>query len=289
MLEILARFWNAESTLVSVSCTRFVGDKVDHPFITSISLEFNHATIVFRVDPDTDTIVTSIGKIASQPNEEIIAMDRMLPWSNCLNRHLSWGWELTNQQGYFDGVRLEFKSKEEVSTVVEMVAVASGLRVFEATDIRDPNSDSKTKTYTVDNPNSMRDRYPDMPALLAAIREAPGMYIGLPTITGLHHLLHGISFAESFYEVPASQQLGGFDFHGFEEWVNTTYNLKRQSHNSFSLADHLTWSSGMVFEEDYQNLLHANSAQSAAAFDLWFRWYDEFSRIGNKEPARTNQ
>ena len=103
----------------------------------------------------------------------------------------------------------------------------------------------------------LRDRYPDLPALLAAIRTRPGMFLGHQTICGLHLLLCGIDFAEDFHGVLAADRIGGFDAVGFERWVESRHNPRRLSLNSFSLAAHL-------------------AGAEVAGFDLWFGWYDEF-------------
>jgi hypothetical protein len=103
----------------------------------------------------------------------------------------------------------------------------------------------------------LRDKYPDLPTLLAAIRQRPALFLGHKTVLGLHLLLSGVTFAEDYHDVPQVARMGGFDFEAFEAWVTATYNPRRLSHNSMSLAARLTGS------ED-------------AGFDLWFSWYNEF-------------
>jgi hypothetical protein len=105
---------------------------------------------------------------------------------------------------------------------------------------------------------AVRDRYPDLPTLLAAIRARPGMFLGHTTICGLYLFLSGVGFAEDFHDLPAAARIGGFDAEGFERWVEQRYNPRRLSLNSFSLAAHLAGS-------------------EAAGFDQWFAWYDEFA------------
>lgn len=104
---------------------------------------------------------------------------------------------------------------------------------------------------------ALRDKHPDLPALLEAIRRRPGMYLGEKTILGLSLLLSGIGLAEDLHGIPEDCRIGGFDFPAFEKWVEAAYNPRRLSHNSMTLA--------------------AALAESVAAgFDLWFGWYDEF-------------
>lgn len=106
--------------------------------------------------------------------------------------------------------------------------------------------------------SELRDRYPDIPTLLAAIRARPGMFLVCKTVSGLHMLLCGIGFAEDFHGIPETERIGGFDREGFEQWVESRHNPRRLSLNSFGLAAYLAES-------------------EAAGFDLWFRWYDEFT------------
>jgi hypothetical protein len=107
--------------------------------------------------------------------------------------------------------------------------------------------------------STLRDNYPDLPSLLAAIRQRPGMFLGHKTVFGLSLLLSGIMFAEDYHEIPGKARIGGFDLEKFEKWVESEYNPQRLSHNSLSLAEHLAGS-------------------DAAGFDLWFSWYDEYQR-----------
>lgn len=104
---------------------------------------------------------------------------------------------------------------------------------------------------------TLREQYPDMPTLLAAIRAHPGMFLGKPTISGLHWFLLGLRFAEEYHAVSTVAPIAGFDSSGFEQWVDSKYNSSRGSHNSFSLAAQVAGT------ED-------------AGFQLWFKWYDEY-------------
>jgi hypothetical protein len=109
-------------------------------------------------------------------------------------------------------------------------------------------------------PSGLRERYPDLPALLERIRDRPAIFLGHKTILGLHLLLDGFRFAEDYHAVPKAARIGGFDREEFEEWVMMNNNPERLSHNSMSLAAHLAGS-------------------DAAGFDLWFSWYDQYRAI----------
>ncbi len=120
------------------------------------------------------------------------------------------------------------------------------------------------------NPNNeqaakLREKYPDMPALLTAIRARPGMFLGHQTVNGLHLLLSGIWFAEDFHDLPRAKRLGGFDSEAFESWVESHHNPERLSLNSFSLAARV-------------------AGDEASGFDLWFTWYDSFVAVPGESP-----
>ena len=108
----------------------------------------------------------------------------------------------------------------------------------------------------------LRERYPNMPALLAAIRTQPGIFLGHRTISGLHLWLSGIRFAEDYQGLLLADQIGGFEFEGFERWIESRHNPRRLSLNSFSLAAQLAGS-------------------EASGFDQWYSWYDEFTSFSS--------
>jgi hypothetical protein len=109
----------------------------------------------------------------------------------------------------------------------------------------------------------LRERYPDMPSLLAAIRHRPEMFLGESSLSRLDLLLAGIGFAVDFHEIPISDRMGGFDFAEFEKWIEEKYNPSRLSLRSFGLA--------------------AREARSdSVGLELWYEWYDEFNRSNLK-------
>lgn len=102
-----------------------------------------------------------------------------------------------------------------------------------------------------------RERYPDMPSLLAAVRVQPGLFLGRATITGLHHMMNGIGYAEELHAVPPESRYSGFDIDEFDRWVEVRHNLDMGTNRSYSVAAELAGS-------------------DSAGFDLWFDWYSEY-------------
>jgi hypothetical protein len=134
MLDTLAEIHDYGGPLVGVSYTLFEGNP---QFITAVELRFESLTTVLRAVPDDDTLAVSLGILAPRPGlEMLIEAADSEPWSTCMGLSVRWAWLLTNQQGYEDGVRLEFgKPGEASSAVVEMVVVASAIKVFVAIPI----------------------------------------------------------------------------------------------------------------------------------------------------------
>jgi hypothetical protein len=106
-------------------------DKLVDPELPSAAevyvLRFEQLTLTICVNPDDDTVVLVEGeRIApSQMKGEAEAI-----WSNAVGRPLRWAWLLTNQQGYGDGVQLDFARPEEARGVcLQLLAVASALKL----------------------------------------------------------------------------------------------------------------------------------------------------------------
>jgi hypothetical protein len=130
MLDILAKIYEDGGRLVDVAYTLFGGDQ---HFVTAIGLRFESVSAVFRAVSDDDTLALSLGPLLPSPEETVVAASGSHPWSECAGLGVRWAWRLTNQQGYSDGVRLEFSEPGQVSrAVVEMVVVASAIHLFVA-------------------------------------------------------------------------------------------------------------------------------------------------------------
>lgn len=76
-------------------------------------------------------LAVSLGTLTPEPSETLIESGNSAPWSACMGFGICWAWRLTNQQGYSDGVRLEFSEPGEVSrAVVELIVAASAIELF---------------------------------------------------------------------------------------------------------------------------------------------------------------
>ncbi|MFC5571604.1 DUF6334 family protein [Lysobacter yangpyeongensis] len=95
--------------------------------IGAFELRFKELTVTLSVADDDEISVTSAPLLQPTPAHA----SAPFAWSRCIGKRLRWAWLLTNQQGYTDGVRLEFGDPDvSESVVVELVVAASSLHPF---------------------------------------------------------------------------------------------------------------------------------------------------------------
>ena len=101
----------------------------------------------------------------------------------------------------------------------------------------------------------------DIPTLLTEIRKRPSLYHGGEErcIDLLAAFLGGILYMQNVHKIPTEHHLNNFNWGKFENWVKTEFNEKNLNLNSFGLSKNL-------------------SLSKAEAFDLWFKWYDQFQK-----------
>lgn len=128
MLDTLANIIDEQNQLVSVSYALFEGDL---QFITAVELHLTSLTFNLRAIADDDTLSVNFGALELDSDESLVEADNSELWSSCKGGHIVWGWRLTNQQGYDDGLRLEFtKLEEQSTTIVEFIVMASAIYIY---------------------------------------------------------------------------------------------------------------------------------------------------------------
>src|SRR5438067_8887456 len=105
MLDTLAKIYDDGGRLAGVTYALFEGDP---RFVTAVGLRFESVSAVLRAVADDDTLAASLGPLVPEPGETLIKAATSAPWPMCIGLGVCWAWQLTNQQGYSDGVRLEF-------------------------------------------------------------------------------------------------------------------------------------------------------------------------------------
>lgn len=101
--------------------------------LVALTLRFEHASVLVEADADDDTI-----RLTSTSGTEGESLSHLAPWTSAVGRGVRWVWSLTNQQGYDDGVQMEFGNRAQegqpIHLCVQLLVVASALRISEVSD-----------------------------------------------------------------------------------------------------------------------------------------------------------
>ena len=139
MLEALRRICYEGGCLVGVEYALFEGSD---NFVTAIALHFQGFSAVFKAVEEDDTLSVTVGPLIPELNDIVKSATDSECWPRCIGLSVQWAWLLTNQQGYSDGVRLEFHSPKERTCIVEMIVSASAIRLCSLTSEHTPGSRS---------------------------------------------------------------------------------------------------------------------------------------------------
>lgn len=127
MLGTLAKIYDDGGPLIGAMHALVGGDP---RFIAAVELRFESFSVIFRAVPNDDTLAVNVGSLVPEPDEVLSEAADRAPWSVCVGHDVSWAWRLTNQQGYADGVRLEFDARGEASrATVELIVTASAIKL----------------------------------------------------------------------------------------------------------------------------------------------------------------
>jgi hypothetical protein len=102
-------------------------------FRVSINLRFEALTVYFIAEPDFDTIDVSFDEPKFEPEHlfKVVTVSKEFPWQSACGRRICWAWGMVNQQGYADGVRLEFSDPDDKNSVfIELVVAGSSIELF---------------------------------------------------------------------------------------------------------------------------------------------------------------
>ena|ERR1043165_4736255 len=92
---------------------------------------FDDFALVVSADGEYDTVLLAIDDDVREPKTAVRALTDAAWCQPAIGVPLRWGWELTNQQGYADGVRFEFADPNAgTAVVIELIVVASTFHVY---------------------------------------------------------------------------------------------------------------------------------------------------------------
>ena len=115
LIRVVGRIWHDAS--------------IEKPLLVELSLGFERTNVTLAVTADDEIEVPS-QITADDPAIQEIDLGEMVPWRGSIGRPLIWAWVMTNQQGYSDGLQLEFAEDVEAeSVIVQLIALGAQLRV----------------------------------------------------------------------------------------------------------------------------------------------------------------
>ncbi len=98
------------------------------PGIDGLLLDFDHYQVSIFINEDDDTISWCEHGIFPRYPQQIEKHYDF--WSQYLGKFPTFIWEMTNQQGFADALQFMFTPQSDKFLIVQMMAVASGLRIF---------------------------------------------------------------------------------------------------------------------------------------------------------------
>ena len=107
-------------------------------WIDAIELQFENGTVAtVYVDPEFDTLRLELGEVELREDCYVRDATLLIPWTKAVGESLSWIWILKNQQGYEDGLRIEFSSNNELEKVpvITLVSIATSIQVYSSEKI----------------------------------------------------------------------------------------------------------------------------------------------------------
>ena|SRR5690606_12146993 len=98
----------------------------DSPLACALELQFDSGVLSILAVEEDDTVALSQSELDGS-----LGVHTNPIWSRCIDKPLQWAWLMTNQQGYTDGVRLEFNDLESPEpVVVDLVVAASSINIY---------------------------------------------------------------------------------------------------------------------------------------------------------------
>ena len=95
--------------------------------LVAVEFTFEKRTVLVVAQEDDSLKILTNKEWQSKDQYQVISLMNKEPWMGAKNKPLLWSWIFFNQQGYFDGLQLEFAEdvSDTSSVVIQLVAMAS--------------------------------------------------------------------------------------------------------------------------------------------------------------------
>ena len=106
-------------------------DPSETPMLMAVVLEFDRTRVAFIVGDEDSLDPCDYQSFTSRHTcHQMVDITSTHPWTEAIGLPLLWSWVMLNQQGYNDGVQLEFSQDGgSVSVIVQMIGVASEVKI----------------------------------------------------------------------------------------------------------------------------------------------------------------
>jgi len=122
-----ASLCSSNELLMNVEGQFFVYDEMS--MMVAVKLTFEIAVVLLSAMNDDTMNVEFGGVFTNLDQHEVRPLTSLSPWKNAMSRPLAWAWRMTNQQGYFDGLQLDFAESTEVeASRIQLLVVASEIK-----------------------------------------------------------------------------------------------------------------------------------------------------------------
>lgn len=128
--KLLSQFTDSGQKLVDVvgyfECFEECDSK---PSLCELGFIFEKSSLHVVAQED-DSFVLHSSESCSDPELTPLSLMDSRPWSSAIGNPILWSWVLCNNQGYFDGIQIEFsENTESKSVVVQLVSLGSEVKL----------------------------------------------------------------------------------------------------------------------------------------------------------------
>ena len=116
--------------LVGVNGYFFV-DGVSNNMLVAIRFHFENEIVVVAAREDDSLDIFGMERNYDEENQLFRDLSGTAPWDLAISKPLLWSWRMINQQGYLDGLQMQFGRNVHASIVqVQLIAIASEIKIY---------------------------------------------------------------------------------------------------------------------------------------------------------------
>lgn len=100
------------------------------PALIALRLEFGNQVLLLTALEDDSLKVRANEDFLALADHAVTQLTQTSPWKSAVSRPLMWAWVMVNQQGYLDGIQLDFaRSSEDEAARIQVLVIGSSLKL----------------------------------------------------------------------------------------------------------------------------------------------------------------